>query len=326
MDRSERSVATARPDNRLAALPDRPLRLSPMRLGRPWGGGRFGVVDGGPIGEVWVTGDDATLPDGRTLAASGLAELVPLVKLLDVEGRLSVQVHPDDAAAVELRGPDAVGKHECWVILEAPAGATVALGMEPGATVDDLFSGDDGRIAAALRMRPVATGTILDIAPGTVHAPGGGLLLYEVQQRSDLTFRIWDWGRPRPLHLDEARRCLRPEAEPLVGALPVDPGPVTVSAPGAPFRLASCHLDGTGGPAEIALDGVGVLTVARGTLRLVAGGAGPIAGVDRVSDAGRDAIALEAGSHWLVPAGPWSLSGSGDALLAWDPTSGGATA
>lgn len=324
-------------------LPDRPLRLAPLRVGRPWGGGRFGVVAGEPVGELWVSGDDATLPDGRTLCQWGLADMVPLVKILDIAGRLSVQVHPDDRAAVELRGPGAVGKHECWVVLEAPAGASVALGLVPGASADDLFSGDAGRIDAALRMWPVAPGTILDIAPGTVHAPGtgnspgtvhppatvhspatvqasstgqapsawprpgagaaDGLLLYEVQQRSDLTFRIWDWGRPRPLHLVEARRCLRPAAMPRVEALPSEIGPVTVSAPGAPFGLTSCHLGRGADAANLDLDTVGVLTITRGGLR--------------VTDDGNEPIEMETGSNWLLPPGSWVLTGSGDALLAW---------
>ncbi len=304
MDPDDRE-ASAPPASHDAVLPDDPLRLTPMRVGRPWGGGRFGVVDGEPVGELWVSGDDATLPDGRTLGATALASLVPLVKLLDIRGTLSVQVHPDDTAAVELRGPGAVGKHECWVVLEAPTDATVAVGLEPGASADDLFSGDERRIGAALRTWPVAPGSILDIAPGTVHAPGGDLVLYEVQQRSDLTFRIWDWGRPRPIHLAESRRSLRPEATPRVGVLPAHAGPVTVSAPEAPFRLDACHLADGDAPAELELPALTVLTVIGGSLQIAGRSSG-----------GSAVEALETRSHWLVPAGRWTLGGSGDALLA----------
>jgi mannose-6-phosphate isomerase len=282
-----------------------PARLTPALVGRPWGGGRFGSVDDEPVGEVWVTGDEATLPDGRTLAEAGFAAALPLVKLLDVDGTLSVQVHPDDAAAVALRGPGSVGKHECWVVLEAPEGATVAIGLERAASVDDLFSGDEARIVAALRHRPVGVGSILDIPPGTVHAPAGGLVLYEIQQRSDLTFRIWDWGRPRPIHLEESRSCLRPASDPMVAALPEAPGVAVVSDAGAPFQLWSCRPGGATSSVDIVMDRPGVLSVVQGSLRL------------------EEAGALGSGSHWLLPAGSWAIRGAGRALIATTGSRGG---
>jgi mannose-6-phosphate isomerase len=282
-----------------------PLRLTPSLVGRPWGGGRFGSVDDEPVGEVWVSGDEATLPDGRTLAEAAVAATLPLVKLLDVHGTLSVQVHPDDATAVALRGPGSVGKHECWVVLEAPEGATVAIGLEPAASVEDLFSGDEDRVVAALRHRSVAVGSILDIPPGTVHAPAGGLVLYEIQQRSDLTFRIWDWGRPRPIHLEESRRCLRPASDPMVAALPRATGVEVVSDPSAPFRLLSCRPGGATVSVDVVTDRPGVLSVLDGPLRL-----------DSVEGS------LEPGSHWLLPAGSWGLRGPGSALIATEGRQG----
>lgn len=282
-----------------------PRRLSPERHARPWGGGRFGSIEGVPVGELWVSGDDAMLPDGRTLVEAGLAASLPLVKVLDVGGTLSVQVHPDDATARELLGPGAVGKHECWVVLEAPAGATVAVGMAPGASMEDLFGADERRIAAALRHLPVSAGTVLDIPPGAVHAPGGELVLYEVQQRSDLTFRIWDWGRPRLLHLEEARRAIRPAIDPLVGSLAAGQGVASVGAPGAPFRLLSCVVDASG-PVQLVVEAAGILSVIEGSLLIAAAGAASATGWPPV----------EAGSHWLLPAGRWELGGHARALLA----------
>lgn len=289
------------------ALPA-PSRLIPSRSPRPWGGGRFGAVDGVPIGELWVSGEEARLADGRTLAEAGLAAVVPLVKLLDIAGTLSLQVHPDDATARALHGRDAVGKHECWVVLEAPASASVALGMMPGASVEDLFSADEHRIAAALRMRPVAPGSVLDIPPGTVHAPAGGLLLYEVQQRSDLTYRIWDWGRPRPLHLEASRRAIHASNDPRLTSLPDGPGRSRISDPAAPFRLDACRVSDATGPVEAALDRPTVLSVIDGTLELATPTAGPELPDGRTT--------LDAVSHWLVPAGRWSLRGTGRALIA----------
>jgi mannose-6-phosphate isomerase len=295
------------------SLPAAPTPLAPAPFARPWGAGRFGELGGGkPIGELWISGDDARLPDGRTLAACGLAAGLPLVKLLDVGGALSVQVHPDDVTARELRGAAAVGKHECWVVLDAPSGAMVAIGLTATASVEDLFSGDETRILAALHREPVVAGTVLDIPPGTVHAPGGGLVIYEIQQRSDLTFRIWDWGRPRPLHVAESRRSIRPGARPHAATLPTEEGLSRVSQRDAPFLLRSCVLGETVPSAEVALDRPGVVTVTRGTLEVEPVGATQ-AGLDR---AGPPAARLEDGSHWLLPSGRWRLRGSGSALIA----------
>jgi mannose-6-phosphate isomerase len=291
-----------------AEAPLIPSRLTPSVSTRPWGGGRFGVVDGIPVGELWVSGDEATLPDGRTLAEAGLAADLPLVKLLDIGGTLSVQVHPDDATARALHGPGAVGKHECWVVLEAPPAARVALGLVAGASVEDLFSSDERRITAALRMLPVAAGSVLDIPPGTVHAPAGGLLLYEIQQRSDLTYRIWDWGRPRPLHLAASRRAIHPASDPRVTSLPVDAGLSAVSDPAAPFRLEACRLAAADGPLAFELVRPAVVSVIEGTLRL--------GGEAAETDPSLEGDPLEAASHWLLPVGRWSLRGSGRAFIA----------
>lgn len=291
------------------AGPSVPTRLTPSRSGRPWGGGRFGSVDGLPVGELWVSGADATLPDGRTLAEAGLASSLPLVKILDIAGTLSVQVHPDDETARTMFGPEAVGKHECWVVLEAARGAVVAVGLSPGASIEDLFSADAARVAAALRQCPVAPGTVLDIPPGMVHAPAAGLVLYEIQQRSDLTFRIWDWGRPRELHLEASRRAIRPAGVPHVATLPAQPGLATISDALAPFRLDICRLTEAAGGIDVALDRPAVISVVDGPLQL-AGVAAPSTAHMAID------VPIDPGSHWLVPAGRWSLRGAGLALIA----------
>ncbi len=286
--------------------PDQPLRLTPMRVGRPWGGGRFGVIEGEPIGELWVTGDEATLPDGRTLGATGLAPLVPLVKVLDIRGTLSVQVHPDDIAAVELRGPGAVGKHECWVVLEAPADASVAVGLEPGASADDLFSGDERRIDAALRTWPVGRGRSSISPPEPSTLPVATWSCTRSSSGATSPSGSGTGADPRPIHLAESRRSIRPEAAPHVGLVPTLAGPVTVSAPEAPFRLDACHLTDGDAPAELELPAPTVLTVTDGSLELAARSSG-----------GSAVEALETRSHWLVPAGRWIPgAGRGDALLA----------
>ena len=141
----------------------------------------------------------------------------PLVKLLDVHDRLSVQVHPDDALASELHGVGSLGKHEAWIILEAAPDAHLLLGRDPNVEpfrVDAaLENGED--VAPLLARVAVSPGDVLDVPPGTLHALMPGLLVWEVQQPSDLTYRVSDWGRnssERPLHHAEARRATHSDA------------------------------------------------------------------------------------------------------------------
>ncbi len=177
-----------------------------------WGGTRLKHIlgaeevrctDGGePIGEAWF----GEIGDPR-----------PLVKLLDVHDRLSVQVHPDDALAEELSGAGAVGKHEAWVILDAAPGAHLLLGRDAAVSAEQIRAAleGSGEIESLLARIPVKAGDALDVPPGTLHALMPGLLVWEVQQPSDLTYRVNDWGRDladRPLHRNEARRATDPTA------------------------------------------------------------------------------------------------------------------
>jgi mannose-6-phosphate isomerase len=225
---------------------------------------------------------------------AGLAASVPLVKVLDVAAQLSVQVHPDDRLAREFLGKDAVGKHEAWVVLEAASDGTLAIGLSDPNELYDLFSGDREAVVEALRIVPAVAGQIIDVPPGTVHAPAAGVLLYEVQQRSDLTYRIFDWGRTRPLHVTEARRAIRPDARVVVLEPPSGIGVFDLIPPPAPFRLRAVRP----GPAvSIDLDRNAVLSVIDG--EVVA-----------------DGTTLGAGGHWLLSPGSVAVRGSGVALLA----------
>ena len=210
----------------------RPLRPAPMTSLRPWAGSRLGEG----VGELWAAGPDSavTLPDGGSctldeLAASasaalvgsaGLAALGPrfplLAKLIDPSEWLSLQVHPDDALARRLYGPGTLGKDECWVVLEATPGARLVVGPRAGLGSDGVHAA----IAAGamsfgdLAVHDAAAGDVLNVRAGTIHAIGPGTFIYELEQPSDLTFRISDWGRPatpgRHLHLDEARQAVDP--------------------------------------------------------------------------------------------------------------------
>ena len=272
-----------------------PRELTPARFGRPWGGGRFGTVGDEPVGELWISGDEATLPDGRTLIKAGLAASVPLVKVLDVAAQLSVQVHPDDRIAGKLHGPVAIGKHEAWVVLEATPDAALALGLVDPNRLDDLFSGDRERVTAALALRAASKGMVVDVPPGTVHAPAAGVLLYEVQQRSDLTYRIFDWGRSRPLHIAEARRALSTTAPVAISQLPEGPGRIPLIHSPAPFALELCRPGE--GSLELRIERRAVLSVTRDDILI-------------------DGLPLHEGGHWLLEPGKWTLAGSGEGLLA----------
>jgi mannose-6-phosphate isomerase len=204
----------------------------PATSARPWAGTRLG--DG--IGERWLAGPDSRvrLPDGATttleaLAADegpalvghhGLALLgrrFPLLaKLIDAAEWLSLQVHPTDALATALYGPAAVGKSEAWVVLAADPGTVLVTGPRrdlDAASVRAAIAGgtmDRGECD----LRAALPGDLLHLPAGTLHAIGAGAFVYEVEQPSDLTFRISDWGRPptaaRPLHRDEALRAVDP--------------------------------------------------------------------------------------------------------------------
>ena len=135
-----------------------------------------------------------------------------MVKLLDAREMLSVQVHPGDEYAAAHHAK--LGKTEAWVILDAPPGAQLVLGLKEGA---DLRSAvQDGTLEDALSWLPVSAGDVLYIPHGLVHALGGGIRVYEIQQSSDVTYRLWDWnrtgpdGKKRALHLEDALNVARP--------------------------------------------------------------------------------------------------------------------
>lgn len=190
----------------------RPIRVAPT-LARPvWGGTTLAAEMGkdpdpaARIGESWEVWRENRAADGRAL--SEIVDFPLLVKLLDVRETLSVQVHPDDATARRAGHPH--GKHEGWVVLRADPGARVAYGFNRALGADELRArAESGAIEADLAWLPVRPGDVIDVPPGTVHAIGGGVLFYEVQQPCDLTWRLYDWGRGRALHLEQALGVVR---------------------------------------------------------------------------------------------------------------------
>jgi mannose-6-phosphate isomerase len=164
---------------------------------KPWG-----VVDLHPWSRIDVSGD--RVGELRFQRADDNAPIPALLlKLLFTNEPLSIQVHPDDEYARSIGLAN--GKTETWYILAAIPGAQVALGLKRRLTPPELRAAiGDGSIAELVHWRPVAKGDVIFVPAGTIHAIGAGIVLAEIQQQSDATFRLFDYGRPRALHADEA--------------------------------------------------------------------------------------------------------------------------
>jgi mannose-6-phosphate isomerase len=200
-----------------------PLLMQPAFDPRPWG-----TLDLSPvypdqrceqkIGEAWLTGDQCKVSNGP-LSGKSLAELSSiygrelvgeaardpqrfplLLKFLFPHDKLSVQVHPDDQAAERVGEP--WGKTECWYVAHASPGAQIALGLKPGVTVSDFERAiAEHRAEELLNWIDVHRGEMIYVAGGTVHTLGPGSVMVETQQQSDTTYRLYDYDRPRELHL-----------------------------------------------------------------------------------------------------------------------------
>ena len=177
-----------------------PTRLETIVVEKPWGRtdipAAFGDFGGRRIGEIWFSnpaGDDAPI----------------MVKFLFTSERLSIQVHPDSAAAQAagfLRG-----KEECWLILDAEPGAELGVGLIIETSREALHeAARDGSIVDMIDWRPSRTDDFVYNPAGTIHAIGGGLTVVEVQQNVDCTYRLYDYGRPRELHLDAGLKVANP--------------------------------------------------------------------------------------------------------------------
>lgn len=211
------------------------IKLVPRAVEKPWGRtdlpAHFGAPKSEPIGEIWFEH-----PGGDTPPL--------LVKYLFTSAALSVQVHPDDAqAALHATGS---GKEEAWVITASDPGASIGLGLKEKISDTDLRNAAlDGSIEQLLDWRAVDVGEHFHVTPGTIHAIGAGLTLIEVQQYADTTYRLYDYGRPRELHLDHAVEAAN--AEPYT----IDNSPFTqqdgsdLLIAGPKFRLVRHHWRGT---------------------------------------------------------------------------------
>ena len=216
-------------------MPLYPLRFRPILRQYLWGGRRFetslgkSLPPGDDFAESWEVsdhGNDQSIVDVGPLAGTTLRELVTvhgrellgrhhpqpcfplLLKFLDGHQTLSLQVHPNDAQAARLDPPDA-GKTEAWLVIEALPGSKVYAGLKPGVGRDELLAAiRRGECEPCLNAFAASPGDCVFVPAGTIHALGAGLLVAEIQQSSDTTYRLFDWNRLGP---DGRRRPLRTE-------------------------------------------------------------------------------------------------------------------
>ena len=172
------------------------IKLHPVHCPKVWGY------------ENWIA---STHPDGCQtdfLAAAGNYPL--LVKIIQADSALSVQVHPDDKSAARLEGLDARGKTECWYVLDAAPDGAIIYGLNATYSAEELREAVENKtLERKLNKISVKKGDFAFIPAGTVHAVCGGVRLLEVQQNCNITYRLYDWGRPRELHIEKALQSLR---------------------------------------------------------------------------------------------------------------------
>lgn len=295
-----------------------PLRLLPIFKERPWGVRSLapwlaGEPPGVLVGEAWFTANDNRVDGGPTLGAAIAADpagllgrtaradgLCPLLlKFLFTSERLSVQVHPDDDYAARHHG--SLGKTEAWHVLDARPDAALGLGftrtLGPAEAIEAARS---GAIEGLLDWRPTTIGDTWLVPAGTVHAIGAGVTVLEVQEHSDITYRLYDYGRPRELNLER-------------GFEVADLGPYAVQNTRVPLDIARDRL--TTCPYFTLERWIvdGAITFAPGSpfyhLAIVTRGRGRLAGRP-----------TEPGDVWLVPAASESFSielQGGEVLLAY---------
>jgi mannose-6-phosphate isomerase len=226
-----------------------PLLMVPGFDPRPWGTHDLSPIYpnrqfADKIGEAWLTGDDCKIANGpltgQTLAqvsekyqrelvgdAARDARRFPLLlKFLFPHEKLSVQVHPDDAQALRMNQP--WGKTECWYVAHAKLGAKIGLGLKADATVAQLEAAiHEKRAEELLNWLDVYPGDMIYVSGGTVHTLGPGSVIVETQQQSDTTYRLYDYGRPRELHLKDGLAAVKLQ---VASGKVVRPAPVQIRA------------------------------------------------------------------------------------------------
>ena len=286
-----------------------PLLLLPEFHERVWGTRDLAPIydkkveaGGQPIGEAWLTGNDSKIANGplrgRSLGelakefdraligtAAPVAGCFPLlIKFLFPREKLSVQVHPDDEGARRIG--QACGKTECWYVLHAEPGAQVGLGLKPGTSRDDFRRAiAETRAESLLNWMVVHPGDLIYVDAGTVHAIGPGSILVETQQNSDTTYRLYDYGRPRQLHVEEGLAATKEKTH--AGKVRAQ-GSVLVDSPCFHIDKVSLRRSDTWGPAIGHGESPRIIVALEGS--------------GRIEARGHEAVAINRGEAVVIPA------------------------
>ena len=279
-----------------------PFLIEPRFLAKLWGYADlhpwfdFDASPAEPIGEVWLTGDMCRVASGphkgttlaELFAISSGALLGPaspapqsplLIKVIFAREKLSVQVHPDDRMAQKYGEPR--GKTECWYALAAEPGAQVAVGLKPGVTLEEVRAGmEHGTLEQSLDVLDVAPRDMVFVDAGTVHAIWPGSIVLETQQNCDITYRMYDYGRPRELHIERSLEATKLKTRAgTVSPRPLNDRTILIDVEyfcveRIPVRRAraSATLPGPGEPSH----GLSYLFAAAGSARLSGAGFDPI--------------------------------------------------
>jgi len=314
-----------------------PLLLNPALHVKVWGGRRLESIMGKtlptdePYGESWEMHDTAMVMNGP-LAGQSLGEVLAqygpdlvgpdhdpaeglplLAKILDADDWLSVQVHPDDEQARELEGQPR-GKTEAWYVLDGEPGAKIVIGVQPGTTPEQMAAAiESNTLENLLVYAEVGPGDVLFVRAGTIHALGSGLLIYEIQQSSDTTYRLYDWGRlgldgkPREMHIEKGKRVANLNTLPEIIHTAQNPAQV-VEIVDSPFFVTRLYQLNDAVGTHVDLDTGGtrfhILTCIDGLVSV---------------SAGAIQIELAKGRTALIPAsvGAYTLEGTGRVLCSY---------
>jgi mannose-6-phosphate isomerase len=272
------------------------LQVVPEYHHRVWGGQQLKPDLEKPYGEAWLVFEGNKIKSGpfagqrleqvaRVLGADLLgaralkrtgARFPLLIKILDCADWLSVQVHPNDEQALRLEGQGQFGKTEAWHVLDAAPNAELIAGVNPGTTTAQLERAiRDGRILEVSQKHLVETGETILMPAGTLHALGPGFLIYEVQQSSDTTYRVWDWNRPasagRSLHLAQSVAVTKPNSSGEINHHKMQTTGIETRVESEYFKLEEIHGEGSTLIANTENSSLHAITVTEGRAEVVLG-------------------------------------------------------